>query len=96
MAIRDPNNFGKPISNELAEYIRSWTEKAEMEDVAKKCNVSYSTLRDVIYSQNNLTKNNVEAVEEITRVAVKNYTLKKNKHEKTTKKIAKLYENNSD
>jgi hypothetical protein len=67
-----------------------------MQEIANQSKVSLSTLRDLVYSKNNLTKKKVDAFEELVRKAVSNYTLKRQKHEKITKKIAKSYENDPD
>lgn len=73
MAIRDVNNYGKRISEELANYLRKYTKKTDWSSVSEDFpGVSFSTIRDVIYRTNSLTENNSKAIQELMRKAIQN------------------------
>lgn len=72
----DETQHGKPISEQLSQYLRDWTSKQDYANVFLDTGVSQSTIRDVIHRTNNLTENNSKAILEMMKVAVKNCTNK--------------------
>lgn len=78
-------NYGKPISLQLSDYLREFTgdkdralvcEKDFINAQGDKYNVSLSTLKYVVLRTNNLTEANSKAVVELMKIAVKNCTNK--------------------
>lgn len=69
-------NYGNPISELLAQYLKDYTDNNDRANVAAKTGVSISTIRDVTYRANNLTEGNSVAIVELMRVAVVNCTNK--------------------
>ena len=57
-----PDDFGKPISQELSDTLREYTTKDDRADVSIKTGVSISTIRDVTYRNNSLTESNSRAI----------------------------------
>ncbi|MEM7380132.1 MAG: hypothetical protein AAF361_02915 [Bacteroidota bacterium] len=56
------DEFGKPISEKLSVILRRNTSKDDYANVAASTNVSFSTIRDVVYRTNSLTKSNSKAI----------------------------------
>lgn len=74
MALFTEDQFGNPISEKLSKYLRDWTDKEDRANVASMptVNVSTSTIRDVVFRSNNLTKDNSFAILELMKIAVAN------------------------
>lgn len=72
MALFEKEHFGKPISTELSNYLRTYTDKFDRADISTKTSVSLSTIRDVIHRSNTLTENNSKAIVELMKMAIKN------------------------
>lgn len=72
----DKDNYGKPISEKLSEYLRDWTDKQDRADVSRETKIGLSTVRDVVYRNNSLTEENSKAILELMKIAVKNCTNK--------------------
>jgi hypothetical protein len=72
--IGDPEQFGKPISEQLSEYLKEYTTTNDRADVCEQTSIGTSTLRDVVFRYNSLSKTNYIAVVELMRVAVRNCT----------------------
>ncbi len=70
--ITDETNYGKPISKELSEYLRDYASLDDRANVAERMDVKLSTIRNVVYRTNTLTKDNVKAIEELIIIAVHN------------------------
>ncbi len=66
------NDYGKPISGELSEILRRNATKDDYANIALSTNVSFSTIRDVIYRTNSLTKSNAKAISLLVHVAYQN------------------------
>ena len=66
------DEFGKPISEKLSLTLRRNTTKDDLADVASVANVSFSTIRDVVYRTNSLTKSNAKAIQKLIRKAFDN------------------------
>jgi len=66
------NDYGKPISEKLATTLRRNTTKNDYANVASKTNISFSTIRDVVYRTNSLTKSNSKAITVLIKVAFEN------------------------
>ncbi|WP_425235231.1 hypothetical protein [Ulvibacterium sp.] len=64
--------YGKPINEKLSLTLRRNTTKDDFANVATTTGVSFSTIRDVIYRTNSLTKSNSKAIEELLRIAFDN------------------------
>ena len=65
-------DFGKPISEKLSEIIRRNTSKNDFANIAIQSNVSFSTIRDVVYRTNSLTKLNAKAISLLIHAAFEN------------------------
>ena len=65
-------DYGKPISEQLSIVLRRNTSKDDFANVAATTLVSFSTIRDVIYRTNSLTKSNSKAIKAIVRIAFDN------------------------
>ena len=64
--------FGCPISENLSLRLKTHTSNKDWADVSVKTRVGTSTIRDVIYRNNALTKNNSKAIIELAMVALQN------------------------
>ena len=65
-------DYGKPISEKLSEVLRRNTSKNDFANIAIQGNVSFSTIRDVAYRTNSLTKLNANAISLLVRAAFEN------------------------
>jgi len=66
------DDYGKPINERLSQTLRRNTSKDDFANVATHTNVSFSTIRDVIYRTNSLTRSNAKAITELIRIAFDN------------------------
>lgn len=67
-----PEEFGKPISQELSETLREYTSKDDRSDVSTKTGISLSSIRDVMYRNNSLTESNSRAIVMLSAIAKDN------------------------
>jgi len=65
-------DYGKPISEKLSIILRRNTTKDDFANVATRTNISFSTIRDVVYRTNSLTKSNSKAINALIKVAFDN------------------------
>lgn len=65
-------DFGKPINAKLSEVLRRNTSKNDFANTAIQSNVSFSTIRDVVYRTNSLTKLNAKAISLLIHTAFEN------------------------
>lgn len=65
-------DYGKPISERLSTILRRTTSKNDLANIALRSNVSFSTIRDVVYRTNSLTKSNAKAIVLLIHVAFEN------------------------
>ena len=65
-------DFGKPIGESLSQIIRRNVSKDDYANVAIKSNVSFSTIRDVVYRTNSLTRANARAISFLIYAAFEN------------------------
>lgn len=72
MAIGDKQFLGKLISEDLSNYLRTYTSKFDRIHVAEMngIEVGVSTMREVIYRNVNLTANNSKAINELMKIAI--------------------------
>lgn len=63
---------GKPISEDLSKFLRSFTGPKDMADVSMDTNVSISTIRDVKHRRNNISDENKKAIVKLIQRAVEN------------------------
>lgn len=68
----DPEEYGKPINEKLSIILRRNTSKDDFANVAAITNVSFSTIRDVLYRTNSLTYSNSKAIRELIKIAFDN------------------------
>ncbi len=68
----EENDFGKPISEQMSAILRRNTDKDDLANIASRTNVSFSTIRDVLYRTNSLTKTNSRAIRLLIRTAFEN------------------------
>lgn len=66
------DDYGKPINEKLSQTLRRNTSKDDFANVAAYSNVSFSTIRDVVYRTNSLTISNAKAITELIRIAFDN------------------------
>jgi len=66
------DHYGKPINEKLSITLRRNTTKDDFANIASCTNVSFSTIRDVVYRTNSLTKSNSLAIKALIRVAFDN------------------------
>ena len=66
------DDYGKPISARLSEVLRRNVTKNDYANIAIKTNVSFSTIRDVVYRTNSLTKVNANAILLLIHAAYEN------------------------
>lgn len=64
--------LGCPITEELSDLLKKYTDSNDRADVSFKTRVGTSTIRDVVYRTNTLTESNSKAIRELTIVALKN------------------------
>ena len=65
-------DYGKPLNAKLSEILRRTTSKDDIANVALRSNISFSTIRDVIYRTNSLTKSNSKGIALLVHVAFEN------------------------
>ncbi|WP_190810494.1 hypothetical protein [Flagellimonas sp. S3867] len=65
-------DFGKPISEQLSTALRRNVTKNDYANIASRSNVSFSTIRDVVYRTNSLTKSNAMAISLLIHAAYEN------------------------
>jgi hypothetical protein len=65
-------DYGKPINEKLSITLRRNTTKDDFANVASNTGISFSTIRDVVYRTNSLTKSNSMAIKELIRNAFEN------------------------
>jgi hypothetical protein len=68
----EPEDYGKPIYENLSIIIRRNTTKDDFANVATITGISLSTIRDVVYRTNSLTYSNSKAIRELIKVAFDN------------------------
>ncbi len=66
------DDYGKPISERLSNVLRRTTSKNDLANIALRSSVSFSTIRDVVYRTNSLTKSNAKAIALLIHVAFEN------------------------
>ncbi|MGB5820100.1 MAG: hypothetical protein WBG90_11505 [Saonia sp.] len=66
------NDYGKPISERLSTILRRNTAKDDFANIAARTNISFSTIRDVVYRTNSLTKSNSKAIGKLIEIAFAN------------------------
>jgi microsomal dipeptidase-like Zn-dependent dipeptidase len=64
--------IGFPITQELSELIREYTNTSDYSDVMAKTGYSHSMIRDLVYRKRSLTENNIQSIKELTIIALKN------------------------
>lgn len=65
-------DYGKPINEELSITLRRNTSKNDIANIAASTAVSFSTIRDVVYRTNSLTRSNSRAIQQLVRIAFEN------------------------
>ncbi|MEX0274886.1 MAG: hypothetical protein AB3N16_10955 [Flavobacteriaceae bacterium] len=65
-------HYGKPIEAKLSIALRRNTTKEDLANVAVITNISFSTVRDVVYRTNSLTKSNSKAIKALVKIAQDN------------------------
>lgn len=65
-------NYGKPISERLSIILRRNVSKDDFANIAIRSKVSFSTIRDVVYRTNSLTKANAKAISLLVHAAFEN------------------------
>lgn len=66
------NDYGKPISEKLSNILRRNVTKNDFANISGKTNISFSTIRDVVYRTNSLTKSNSVAIKMLAHTAMEN------------------------
>nr|WP_299071344.1 hypothetical protein [uncultured Allomuricauda sp.] len=65
-------DYGKPISERLSIILRRNVSKNDFANIAIRSKVSFSTIRDVVYRTNSLTKANAKAISLLIHAAFEN------------------------
>ena len=65
-------DYGKPINEQLSTILRRNVTKDDYADIASRIDVSFSTIRDVVYRTNSLTKTNAKAISLLIHAAFEN------------------------
>lgn len=65
-------DYGKPINEQLSIILRRNVSKNDYANIASKSGVSFSTLRDVVYRTNSLTKSNAKGISLLIHTAFEN------------------------
>nr|WP_298923270.1 hypothetical protein [uncultured Allomuricauda sp.] len=65
-------DYGKPISESLSIILRRNVSKNDFANIAIRSNISFSTIRDVVYRTNSLTKANAKAISLLIHAAFEN------------------------
>lgn len=65
-------DYGKPISERLSIVLRRNVSKNDFANIATRSNISFSTIRDVVYRTNSLTKANAKAISLLIHAAFEN------------------------
>ncbi len=71
------DHYGKPIDERLSITLRRNTTKDDYANVASRTSISFSTIRDVVYRTNSLTKSNARAISLLIHAAFENALAKK-------------------
>ena len=67
-----PDEYGKPINEQLSTILRRNVTKDDYADIASRVDVSFSTIRDVVYRTNSLTRANAIAISLLIHSAFEN------------------------
>lgn len=92
MKIFSEDSFGKPISIELSEKLRAFTDSQDWANASIESGVSTSTIRDVIYRKNSITENNSKAIVYLMETAIKNCKENISKSSKAKKELELMLE----
>ncbi len=65
-------DYGKPISVELSEYLKDFTDKEDIADVSTNTGISISTIEYVRNRKNTVTENNSVGIIELMKIAIQN------------------------
>ncbi len=65
-------DYGKPLNEQLSIILRRNSSKNDYANIAACTGISFSTIRDVVYRTNSLTKSNSKAIKKIIRIAFDN------------------------
>ncbi len=65
-------DYGKPLNEKLSIVLRRNSSKDDYANLVSHTGISFSTIRDVVYRTNSLTKSNVKAINALIRVAFDN------------------------
>lgn len=65
-------DYGKPISERLSIVLRRNVSKNDFANIAIRSNISFSTIRDVVYRTNSLTRTNAKAISLLIHAAFEN------------------------
>ena len=68
----EEEDYGKPISEHLSVVLRRNSSKDDLANIAEVTGVSFSTIRDVIYRTNSLTRSNSKAIHSLLNIAFQN------------------------
>jgi hypothetical protein len=76
MNLFNEEDFGKTISTDLSNYIKINTSRTDFGIASEKSGVGTSTIRDVVYGYNTLTKSNSKGIEQLLIIARDNFNSK--------------------
>ena len=71
------DDYGKPLNERLSLILRRNASKNDFANVAIRSEISFSTIRDVVYRTNSLTKSNARAISLLIHAAFENALAKK-------------------
>ncbi|MEO1009796.1 MAG: hypothetical protein AAFX53_00730 [Bacteroidota bacterium] len=68
----ESKDYGRPISEQLSRTLRRNTTKDDFANISSATGISFSTIRDVVYRTNSLTRSNAKAIHALVKVAFDN------------------------
>lgn len=68
----EQEHYGKPISEQLSDYLKTNTTNNDIAIISEQTGVSMSTIKYVMYRTNSLTEANSGAIVEMVRKAIYN------------------------
>jgi len=77
--------FGKTLNENYINYLKANTSRTDVSTASEKSGIGTSTIRDVAYGYNPLTKSNSKGIEQLLVIAKKNLESKIDQSKEVTK-----------
>ena len=92
MKVSELEQFGQPISENMADYLKRHTSANDRANVAINTSMSLSTIRDVLDRKNKLTEANAVGIKELVKIAARNIAESMEESKKALKYFEKQLE----